>query len=71
MQWSGGNSLLFKEEACGTRQLLTFTNPPRALRRPDVRLNNLALVPASLLPFKTEWQTVEDWLYWVDQGYQF
>ena len=53
-----GIRLLFKEEACGTRQLLTFTNPPRALRRPDVRLDNLALVPVSLLPFKTEWQTV-------------
>ena len=37
---------------------MTFTNPPRALRRPDVRLDNLALVPASLLPFKTEWQTM-------------
>ena len=50
---------------------MVFGKPPRALRRPGVHLDNLALVPASLLPFKTEWQTVEDWLYWVDQGYQF
>jgi hypothetical protein len=35
-----------------------FTKPPRALRRPGVRLDNVALVPASLLPFKKEWQRV-------------
>ena len=35
---------------------LTFTRPPRALRwaRPD----NLALVPASLLPFKAAYQQI-------------
>jgi hypothetical protein len=30
----------------------------RALRRPSLRLDNVALVPASLLPFKREWQAV-------------
>ena len=35
---------------------------PRALRRPDVRLDNVALVPASLLPYKKEWQAVANGL---------
>ncbi len=35
-----------------------MTGPPPALRRRDIRLDNLALVPASLLPFKAEWQAV-------------
>ena len=35
-----------------------FSKPPRALRRPGVRLDNIALVPASLLPYKKEWQAV-------------
>jgi hypothetical protein len=33
-----------------------ITRPPRALR--EVRLDNIALVPASLLPFKDEWQSL-------------
>ena len=32
------------------------TRPPRRLRK--ARLDNLALVPASLLPFKKQWQEV-------------
>ena len=32
--------------------------PPRALRRPGVRLDNLALVPASLLPEKARYQAI-------------
>ena len=32
--------------------------PPRALGRPGIRLDNVALVQASLLPFKREWQAV-------------
>ncbi len=32
------------------------TPPPRRLRK--ARLDNLALVPASLLPFKEQWQEV-------------
>ena len=39
-------------------QRFPFSRPPRALRRPGVRLDNVALVPASLLPFKREWQAV-------------
>jgi hypothetical protein len=31
-----------------------LTNPPKALRK--ARLDNIAIVPASLLPFKTTWQ---------------
>jgi hypothetical protein len=32
----------------------SFTRPPRQLRK--ARLDNIALVPASLLPFKEQWQ---------------
>ena len=32
------------------------TRPPRRIRK--ARLDNLALVPASLLPFKEQWQDV-------------
>jgi hypothetical protein len=31
-----------------------FTRPPKALR--NAKLDNIAIVPASLLPFKTTWQ---------------
>ena len=33
-----------------------FTPPPRALRK--AKLDNLALLPASLLPFKAEYQAI-------------
>ena len=33
-----------------------LVKPPRAIRK--ARLDNLALVPASLLPFKEQWQEV-------------
>jgi hypothetical protein len=33
-----------------------LTRPPRLLRRRHVRRDNVALVPASLLPFKARWQ---------------
>jgi hypothetical protein len=39
-----------------------FRRAPRGLRRPGVRLDNVALVPASLLPFKQEWQAVANGL---------
>ena len=39
-----------------------FARPPRALRRRSVHLDNVALVPASLLPFKDEWQAVANGL---------
>lgn len=35
---------------------VTFTRPPKALRR--TRPDNLALVPASLLPFKEQYQAI-------------
>lgn len=35
---------------------VTFTRPPKALRR--ARPDNLALVPASLLPFKAIYQQI-------------
>ncbi len=38
------------------RPLYRFTSAPRALRRRRVTLDNVALVPASLLPYKEEWQ---------------
>lgn len=34
----------------------SFTPPPRALKR--AKLDNLALVPASLLPYKAEYQAI-------------
>ena len=33
---------------------------PRALRRPQVQLDNLTLVPASLLPRKAEYEALAD-----------
>jgi hypothetical protein len=39
-------------------QQYRIKRPPRTLRRPGVRLDDVALVPASLLPFKNEWQAV-------------
>jgi hypothetical protein len=35
-----------------------LSRPPQLLRRSTVHLDNVALVPASLLPFKAEWQAV-------------
>jgi hypothetical protein len=35
---------------------MSFTPPPRAIRK--VKLDNLVLVPASLLPFKAEYQAI-------------
>ena len=38
-----------------------LTRPPRALRRFNrhkVHLDNVALVPANLLPYKAEWQAI-------------
>ena len=37
---------------------LRLSHPPEALRRPGVKWDNLALVPASLLPMKAKWQTL-------------
>ena len=35
---------------------------PRSLRRPPVRLDNLTLVPASLLPRKADYEAIADQL---------
>jgi hypothetical protein len=35
---------------------------PRALRRPQVKLDNLTLVPASLLPRKADYEAITDQL---------
>ena len=45
-----------------TMQRSRFSRPPRALSRLGVQLDNVALVPASLLPFKREWQAVANGL---------
>ena len=35
-----------------------FMRPPRRLRRAGVKLDNVTLVPARLLPLKDEWQAL-------------
>jgi hypothetical protein len=35
-----------------------FRRPPRALRRPGVQLDNIAIVPASLIPAKAHYQAL-------------
>jgi hypothetical protein len=37
-----------------------FTEPPRRLRRPGIKLDNFSLVPASLLPDMSAYQTLSD-----------
>jgi hypothetical protein len=37
-----------------------FTQPPRALHR--AKLDNLTLLPASLLPYKDQWQEIANGL---------
>ncbi len=37
---------------------IRLTNPPQALRHPSVKLDNVVLVPASLLPHKAAWQKI-------------
>ena len=39
-----------------------FTGTPGQLHRPSVRLDNLALVPASLLPFRAQYQALANTL---------
>lgn len=40
--------------------MTSFAPPPRAVRK--AKLDNLTLVPASLLPYKAEWQQVANQL---------
>ena len=35
-----------------------FTRPPKALRRPHVRLDNIALLPGDMLPFMATWKKI-------------
>ncbi len=44
------------------RRSYASSRPPRALRRAGLQLDNIALVPASLLPFKDQWQRVANGL---------
>ena len=39
-----------------------FGRPPVSLRRPGLNLDNIALVPASLLPFKSQYQALANQL---------
>jgi hypothetical protein len=60
-QATGEHHLDTPANGCYTRptmQRSRSSKPPRVLRRPGVLLDNVALVPASLLPFKKEWQPV-------------
>jgi hypothetical protein len=38
----------------------SYRRGPRALRRPQVKLDNLTLVPASLLPRKADYEAIAD-----------
>jgi hypothetical protein len=40
------------------RQIYRIGRAPHALRRQHARLDNIALVPASLLPYREEWQRI-------------
>lgn len=37
---------------------LLASRPPRALRRPGIRFDNIVLVPASLLPYRRRYQSI-------------
>ena len=39
-----------------------FTRPPRELSRQRVKLDNIAGIPASLLPYKEHWQQIANGL---------
>jgi hypothetical protein len=41
---------------------LPMSQPPRSQRRPNVHLDNVAVVPASLLPFREHWQAIANGL---------
>ncbi len=41
---------------------LPFHRPLRALRRPGVTLDNIALAPASLLPYRARYQAIANGL---------
>jgi hypothetical protein len=39
-----------------------FTSPPHALDRASVKLDNLAILPVRLLPYKQQWQALANQL---------
>jgi hypothetical protein len=44
------------------RNQYRFSRPPKALIRQSVKLDDVALVPGSLLPFKNEYQQIANGL---------
>jgi hypothetical protein len=44
------------------RNRYRFSSPPKVLRRSNVKLDNVALVPGNLLPFKSEYQEIANGL---------
>ena len=42
------------------RNQYRFTTPSKTLRRPNIRLDNFALVTANLMPFMSKYQTLSD-----------
>jgi hypothetical protein len=40
------------------RNRYRFTDPPGGLRRRHVRLDNIALLPGAMLPFKETWEKI-------------
>ena len=47
-----------RRAAARRASVLRITQAPPSLRQPGILLDNVALVPASLLPFKSVWQSV-------------
>ena len=39
-----------------------FMQPPKAIRRPSVQLDNVVLVPGNLLPYKNQYQEIANGL---------
>jgi hypothetical protein len=39
-----------------------FTRPPKTLRQQSVKLDNVALVPGNLLPYKSQYQQIANGL---------
>jgi hypothetical protein len=44
------------------RNRYRFMRPPKAIRRAQVKLDNVALIPGNLLPFKSAYQKIANGL---------
>ena len=44
------------------RNRYRFMRPPKAIRRAQVKLDNVALIPGNLLPFKSAYQEIANGL---------